>query len=249
MDKSLLRKLLPRSVHPHRIWAGPVRSYLIVTSWHDYPAAIMGRTERHLLEWFAANVKPGETWLDIGAHYGYTAIALSRLVGNAGRVFAFEPMLSTAGYLTQTRLLNHFPQLAILPLGLASPESFELQRLPTIRGMVDSTQQVGEWQETVLVARFDWLWTRICEGQSRIDGVKIDVQGMEIEVLRGMVETLRADHPKVVVEVHAGVNRVEMLDLLVNVGYEHRGQPIEPVMGEVEAQYVDNHSYAFRAVK
>jgi hypothetical protein len=40
-----------------------------------------------------ARVKPG----DIGAHYGYTAIALCKLVGPSRRVFAFEPMLKTAG--------------------------------------------------------------------------------------------------------------------------------------------------------
>ena len=247
--KSIVRAGLPRSVRRQRILGGPLRGKWIVTSWHDYPAAITGRTERPLLAWFAQNVQPGETWLDIGAHYGYTAVALCRLVGATGRVFAFEPMLGTAGYLSQTRLLNHFPQLAILPLGLASPRSLELRWLPTTRGMVDSTQPVGAWQETLLVARFDWLWPQICEGQSRVDGVKIDVQGMEIEVLRGMAEILRADHPKVVVEVHAGVSRMEMLDLMVSAGYEQRGQPIEPVAGEVEAQYVDNHSYAFQAVK
>lgn len=42
-----------------------------------------------------------------------------------------------------------------------------------------------------MVARFDWLWSRICGYNERIDGVKIDVQGMEIEVLQGMLETLR----------------------------------------------------------
>jgi hypothetical protein len=109
--RSRLRLLMPRVVHNHRIWAGPLRGKRIVTSWHDYPAAILGRTGRPLLEWFVKNVNPGETWLDVGAHYGYTAIALSRLVGKQGRVFAFEPMLSTAGYVTQTRHLNRFPQL------------------------------------------------------------------------------------------------------------------------------------------
>jgi hypothetical protein len=83
--KSYLRTLLPRGIREHLILAGPLRGCRIVTSWHDYPVAITGRTERPLLDWFTQNVKPEETWLDIGAHYGYTAIALSRLVGAAGR--------------------------------------------------------------------------------------------------------------------------------------------------------------------
>ena len=137
--KHVLRWLLPRFIRPHGILGGPLRGLRIVTSWHDYPAAITGRTERRLLEWFAENVKKGETWLDIGAHYGYTAIALSKLVGVTGRVFAFEPMVSTAGCVAQTRELNKFPQLIVLPLGLANPETLEMRQLPVTRGMVDST--------------------------------------------------------------------------------------------------------------
>jgi len=233
--------------------AGPLRGYRIVTSWHDYPAAILGRTERSLLEWFAANVKPGETWLDVGAHYGYTAIALCRLVGPGGRVFAFEPMISTAGYLAQTRRLNYLPQMMVMPLGSGCPDSIELQRLPVTRGMVDSTiaqseGKDGGWQEAILVARFDWLWPQICGGRQQIDGVKIDVQGMEIDVLRGMVETLKRYRPKLVVEVHRNVDRSRLLDLVEVAGYSRRGVPIEPLAGETEPRYVDDHSYAFLPV-
>ncbi|MCJ7503507.1 MAG: hypothetical protein MUP80_10670 [Acidobacteriia bacterium] len=161
--KSFLRQRLPTSIRAHRILAGPLRGHGIVTSWHDYPAAITGRTERPLVEWFAKNVKLGETWLDIGAHYGYTAIALSRLVGASGRVFAFEPMISSAGYVTQTRRLNDLLQLTVVPLGLAAPESLDLKQLPTVRGMVDSTRPREDWLETSLISRLDWLWPRFVE--------------------------------------------------------------------------------------
>src|SRR3954465_4692650 len=89
--KALVRRVLPRSLRPHTILAGPLQGARIYTSWHDYPGAILGTTERPLLDWFRRNVSPGETWIDVGAHYGYTAIALCRLVGPTGRVVAFEP--------------------------------------------------------------------------------------------------------------------------------------------------------------
>ena len=44
-----LRSLFPRSLVSHRILAGPLRGSKIVTSWHDYPAAILGKTEEVLL--------------------------------------------------------------------------------------------------------------------------------------------------------------------------------------------------------
>lgn len=132
--KSLIRSLLTRTIKRKRIIAGPVKKMWIYTSWYDYPAAILGRTERPLLEWLSGNVNPGETWLDVGAHYVYAAVALSRLVWPSSRVFAFGPMLSTVGYVSQTRRLNHFPQLTVLPMALAALHSFELKHLPTVRG-------------------------------------------------------------------------------------------------------------------
>jgi FkbM family methyltransferase len=247
--KAFFRGLLPKSIRTHHIWAGPLRGHSIVTSWRDYPAAILGFTERPLLNWLAANVKPGETWLDIGAHYGYTAIALSRGVGASGRVFAFEPMLSTAGYLAQTRALNRFSQLTVVPFALAAPDALTTARLPVVRGMVDSTIGKNDtWHETILVARLDWLWQQICDGKTRVHGVKIDVQGMEIEVLRGLTGLLVLNKPKLVVEVHAGVDRGCLLDLIERAGYARRGTPIEPVGGEVEPRYVDDHSYAFTPI-
>ncbi|MFC2030397.1 FkbM family methyltransferase [Chloroflexota bacterium] len=245
----MLRRMLPCSIGRQRILTGLLRGQWIVTSWHDYPAAILGRTERPLLDWFAQNVRNGDTWLDIGAHYGYTAIALSRLVGPNGRVFAFEPMMSTAGHLAKTRLVNGLSQLMVLPLALAEPETFGLAYMPTVRGMVDSTLQEHEWTEAILVARFDWLWPQICQGQRQVHGVKIDVQGMEIEVLHGMKDTLRAFRPKLVVEVHQGVDRGELLDLIEGAGYVRQAVPIEPVEGETDPLYLDDRSYAFLPIQ
>src|SRR5467141_3755376 len=137
--KEAIRLVLPATLRSHTILAGPLRGASIYTSWHDYPGAILGTTERPLLEWFGRNVLPGETWIDIGAHYGSTALALCRLVGPAGRVVAFEPVLSTAGCIARTRELNGLPQLQIVPLGLGSCAALETRRLPVVRGMADST--------------------------------------------------------------------------------------------------------------
>jgi FkbM family methyltransferase len=244
--KSLVRRLLPTRVKPHRIVAGPLRGARIVTSWHDYPASIIGRTERGLLGWFDRHVKPGETWLDVGAHYGYTVIALSQLVGPSGRVFAFEPVVSTAGCVAQTGKLNGLTQATVVPCGLGAPESLAYLKLPLERGMADQTLSSDEdrrW-ESIQIARLDWFWPLLNDGIDAIDGVKIDVQGMEIDALRGMEGVLRRQHPKLVIELHAGVDRSRVLDLLARAGYQTRASAIDPrVSGYLE----DNHSYAFMA--
>lgn len=251
--KKRVRQLLPRGLKPHHIRGGPLQSYRIVTSWHDYPAAIMGRTERPLLDWFAREVKPGETWLDVGAHYGYTAIALAHYVGTGGRVFAFEPMLASAGCIAQTRQLNALAQLTVVPLALGNAHGMTLEQLPIVRGMLDSTLvhangQTGAgnvWQEPLMVVALDDFWQSLNGNNSVVHGIKIDVQGMEIQVVRGMLSLLRAQQPKLVVEVHHGVSRPELLDLLRQAGYISMAVPIEPIEGETTPQFVDDKSYAF----
>ena len=232
--KELVRKLLPRAINPHRILAGPLRGCRIVTSWHDYPAAILGRTERPLLQWMQQHVHPGETWLDVGAHYGYTAIALSRLVGPTGRVFAFEPSLKAAACVAQAAQLNAFPQLVTFSLALSDPPDIGFMRLGATRGMLDSTLAVDPSAQGLLTARLDRLWAQVCGANLRIDGVKIDVQGMELSVLSGMAAILRAQQPKLIVEFHRGVDRHAIVELLESCGYAARGP------------FLDDLSYSFQ---
>jgi hypothetical protein len=96
------------------------------------------------------------------------------------------------------------------------------------------------------VASLDWLWLQVCGSLQRVDGIKIDVQGMEREVLQGMTSVLARWKPKLAVEVHPGMDRRALLDVIEAAGYGRRGTPIEPVEGETEACYVDDHSYAFQ---
>ncbi len=251
MNKTLkkrIRQFLPRSIGPRRILAGPLRGHSLVTSWHDYPGALSGTAERPLLRWFSENVRTGETWLDVGAHYGYTAIALARLVGPNGRVFAFEPMTASAGCLARTRTINRLNQLTIVPFALGNCDSIIAAELPEVRGMLDSTAKgASAHGEQFLIANFDWLWQRIFPSNiehPKISGIKIDVQGMEIEALQGMLGTLKQHHPKLVVELHEGVSRADFFSLIESAGYSKVGKPVEDATDT--PQYSDNHSYAFQ---
>jgi len=240
--KSSLRKLAPGTIRAYRILGGPLRGRLIVTSLHDYPGAILGRTEKPLLAWFRLNVKPGETWLDVGAHYGYTALALAEIVGPAGRVYAFEPSLTTAGCLNRTRALNGLEQIKVVPFALGQPGELRVASVAVDRGMANHTFG-GTSSEDIYLVGFDQLWRTL--GSGVVHGVKIDVQGMELQALEGMSNTLTHQRPKVVIEFHTGVARTKILDLLKKVGYRLPGQPIEPLANEAEAAYHDDRSYSF----
>jgi len=245
--KERVRRLLPRETREHRILFGRLQGLSIVTSWHDYPGAILGRTERPLLTWFHRNARPSETWIDVGAHYGYTALALSRLVGPSGRVLAFEPVASTVHCLERTRGLNRLTQLTVLPVALAGCNQRQSVSLPTFRGMADSTL-VNSKHDTQAIESisFDVLWPTLAGGNPMVHGVKIDVQGMEIDVLKGMQEMLRRSKPVIAVELHKGVDRSAILTVLAECGYATAGEPIDSSEISGPPEYRDDCSYAFR---
>jgi len=244
--KERIRGMLPRRLKKHTIRAGPLAGHSIYTSWHDYPGAILGRTEKPLLDWFQRNVTSGETWIDIGAHYGYTAIALSRFTGPLGRVVAFEPVLTTASCVSRTQQLNGLSNLTIVPFALGATPEIRTQELPMVRGMADSTIPTNESSGRIFITSFDALWPALSGNDARIHGVKIDVQGMELDVLLGMRANLTRYQPKLILEFHSGVSRSQVLSTLAEYGYALPGEPLEAVESDHALQYADNHSYYFR---
>ncbi len=242
----ILRKNLPDKIKNKKIVNGPLYGMRMVTSWRDYPAALLGRTERPLLIWLQRHVQPGQTWLDIGAHYGYTALALSQYVGVKGRVLAFEPVLATAGCISQTRKLNQLSQLQIVPFALHDQPGLQISELPLIRGMADSTIRDASEMVAFQQASLDWLWFEAGISElalHRMDGVKIDVQGMELKVLSGMRRCLMQFRPKIVIELHAGVDREQFRGLMSELGYPNPGESVET--GSLAHDYRDDCSYAF----
>jgi FkbM family methyltransferase len=214
-----------------------------VTSWHDYPAAILGTTEAPLIDWFGANVSAGETWLDVGAHYGYTALALCQLIGDSGRVYAFEPVLSTAANLQQTRRSNRLRQLTVVPFALGADQSLSLVTTSVVRGMATHREGAGLTTDLYLIG-LDSLWPLVNGGQARIDGIKLDVQGMEHETVVGMIGILREWRPKLIIEFHLGVDRRHIVSQLADVGYQGMGIPIDS-NGSWSGDYRDDCSYLF----
>jgi FkbM family methyltransferase len=239
--KDALRLWLPRQIKARTIWAGPLRGARLVTSWHDYPGALLGRTERPLLTWFDQHVSAGMTWLDVGAHYGYTALALSRLVGPSGRVVAFEPMLETAAHLSETRRRNRAWNMTVVPLGLGPDHDLVTLLAASERGMATLVGRLAAEPVPVILVGYEQVDSALNIG--RVDGVKIDVQGMELGVLRGMADMLRRDHPELVVEIHAGVDREGLVSLLRSLGYRAPGIAIDGLVSG--PPYADDTSYHF----
>ncbi len=149
---------------------------------------LMGREEREIL---SRHISAGMTIIDIGANIGLYSIFLADLVGPGGRVFAFEPdpVLFEAAVANCTQngkgdvitlhnlaLGSRAGHAALYRSGFNSGDN-RLSASPKHR------ENVG-----VEIARLDDVLRGV-----KIDFVKMDVQGWEPEVLRGMEETLKSN--------------------------------------------------------
>jgi len=137
--------------------------------------------ERALL---AARLRPGDTFVDIGANFGgYTWWALSRL-GRRVRVVAFEPDPELYQGLRFNLELNGFDNVAVLPLAVGTEVgTLELHVSLENRGQNSLIRpEEGSYQSrTVAVRPLEALLSE--QEVERVDAMKIDIEGMEPAVL------------------------------------------------------------------
>lgn len=197
----------------------------------DFSIWLLGAFERRTVAAYSRFVRPGMTVLDIGANIGAHTLPLARLVGPGGRLIAIEPTAWASGRLQANLALN--PELAdrvrvrqamltgradaALPASLYA--SWPLQAgdvHPILRAQAKSTDGAQALMLDTLLER---------DGITRVDFVKLDVDGHECDVLRGGLTMFKRDRPAMVLELspyileEAGHSLDELLALLANCGY------------------------------
>jgi FkbM family methyltransferase len=159
--------------------------------------------ERRHLRFLAACVGPGDTVVDVGAHFGAYTLALAARVGPRGRVLAFEPLPRVFAELcASTRGL---PQVECIEAALSDRAAdARAITVPFIAGEVPEPAlaslepSAGKGLSTMV--RVERLDDRL----ALLDGltfVKVDAEGHDVEVLRGAERTLRRHRPLVQLEV------------------------------------------------
>lgn len=141
-------------------------------------------------------VKPGMTVLDIGANIGETALAFSRLVGQKGVVHSFEPDPDTFAKLKAHIELNHAGNIVAHNSGLGDEEgTFQLEQNEKHSG----GNRIGTGSGiNISVRRGD---TIVAQSNLSPGFIKIDVEGFEERVLRGLTDTIARMQPVIFIEV------------------------------------------------
>ena len=217
-----------------------VRGHLMVLSAPGrYPpvAMAMGKYEEQTTSLFERTLKPGMVILDVGAHVGYFSLLAARLVGSEGKVFSFEPDPINYELLVQNIELNGYTNISAANSAVGD----KLGSLTLFQTALDSgrhsTYHHGLPENGSVEVNVSTLDAFLdARDWPDIDLVKVDVEGAEMDVLRGMAELLeRSPGLKLIMEFNpallqsAGVPPSDMIKELQSRGftlsciYEKRG--------------------------
>ncbi|HZT76364.1 MAG TPA: FkbM family methyltransferase [Vicinamibacterales bacterium] len=202
--------------------------------------------EPALTEYLRTHMRPGDTVVDVGAFLGTYAILAARWVGPTGRVLALEPSPGSYDVLTRHLAYNGVADRVEARCAAAGavPDRRELAVWSDepYRNMI-ATAATVEARVPVDVVTIDDL----CHGWTRPpDWIRMDVQGLELDVLAGAKNVIRAarDRITVVVEVHPeqwpdyGIRPADVLDVFFALGLEAAPLPARAALFEQGAHVV-----------
>jgi len=168
--------------------------------------------------------QPGDVFLDVGANVGWYSLHVAKMVGPEGLVLAIEPSPDSFAVLKENIKLNHLSNVTALNFA-AWDRNGDLDLILATICIADTVKR--DWADpaeawfrkprgTVRVParRLDDVLKE--QNVTQVDWVKIDVEGAEAEVLRGLRKTLMRFHPRILVESE----RLEALtSILQPMGY------------------------------
>jgi FkbM family methyltransferase len=154
-------------------------------------------------------ISPGDSVLDIGANIGYFARFLSRCVGQSGKVYSFEPIPQTFDFLTNNIRKLGLQNVELLNFALSDSEKTETMVIPTYRwgtecwydARVKTEESNPAWRQIEVESRtLDNFFAK--RGRTpQLAFIKCDADYHELAVLRGALQTIRASHPAILVEI------------------------------------------------
>lgn len=192
-----------------------------------------GYCNRDICAVLARILRPGMTVVDAGANIGEVTLVAAKAVGPEGTVFAFEPVERIAGHLAEHVRLNGLSQVRIVrqalsdrpgtqPIYLAAEKFHDGSVHDGLGTLYAFAQRSVAIQEVTLTTLDDFLAEA---GATRLDFVKLDVEGAELAALKGARASLERFRPHLIIEVQqdtaraAGYEAADILRLLAGLGY------------------------------
>lgn len=215
-----LARLIPDGT-PLPVLAGPLKG----SWWHAGAAPgpskglsiVFNRSEPGQLRAACDLVEPGSICFDIGAHAGMYSLLFAR---RARMVYAFEPFPPNLARLARTLEANRVENVRVIPFAVAGDSG-----LTSFGPGVHSSEgrlEAGGSQPVFAVSLAEF-----CARYGVVPGlIKIDVEGAELDLLRGARDWLRENRPALLLSTHGDDLKRDCLELLRGLGYR-RIRPLD----------------------
>ena len=220
-------------VHGHKMYLDPLDRITSALFFSDV-------YEKYQTNLFISLVKRGMVVVDIGAHIGYYTLLAADLVGEEGKVFAFEPNPDSYTLLVKNIEINGYNNIFPVQKAISNKTGSAKLFLGPHYNRGDSRlydSHDGRESIEVDVTTLDSYFGKDCQ----VDLIKMDIQGAEAGALQGMANVIeKNDNLKLITEYWpAGLQRfgsspMDFLDKLMEHGFklyhvDERGQRICPI--------------------
>jgi FkbM family methyltransferase len=174
--------------------------------------------------------QPNDVVIDVGANIGYFTIYASRKIGKDGLVIALEPMDEAYDCLIKNLRLNRIDNVKPFKLALWSSET--TLRLYRTKGYftsaiskVDVLKKLIQQKKLKLIKEYEIKTIKLDDlikniNLSKVDWIKIDVDGSEYEVILGSMKTLKLFKPKLIIEIPDQEIGNKIQKILKDLGYK-----------------------------
>jgi FkbM family methyltransferase len=161
-----------------------------------------GLCDLYELQLVVERLRKGGDFVDVGAHIGLYAVRAARELGDRGRVLAFEPNPSARAQLEENVALNGRSNVIVVAAAAAAASGRATLHVPATADPSFSSLEGGRFAEGAPVEiETETIDTAVAARTLRPSVIKIDVEGGELDVLRGAERTIDEFRPAVLVEV------------------------------------------------
>ena len=164
-------------------------------------------------EMAGAKLVPGDYVVDAGANIGLFSILASEKIGEAGKVFSFEPVSQTKGLLLKNIHENRKENITVEEIALGSSRN-DLEFIkPENFGSSSCFFTGGFPKEKIKQTTLD---DYVKEGKiEKINFIKADIEGMERELIKGAEKTIKKFKPKLAICIYHRPDDPECLERLI----------------------------------
>ena len=182
---------------------------------------VSGDYEQAVQMAIVSRLKPGMTFFDVGANAGFFSLLGATLVGQYGKVIAFEPHPVTAKQLRKQMAVNLVNNVSVVQAAVCDRVGTDYLSNDTYSVMASLDR--GRIARDSLLVNTTTLDHELASRRVPVpDLLKIDVEGAEIEVLRGAKDIITQQRPTLLVEVHSSELAVAYDSAMMEFGYTTR---------------------------